>query len=46
MIDNVIGKLEGTDPSLPGVLLSAHYDSVPASPGASDDGMGTAAVMP
>lgn len=45
IVDNVIGKLEGADPSLPAVLLSAHYDSVPASPGASDDGMGTAAVM-
>jgi hypothetical protein len=45
IVDNVIGKLEGSDPSLPAVLISAHYDSVPASPGASDDGMGTAAVM-
>src|SRR5688500_6211365 len=45
IVDNVIGKLEGTDPSLPAVLLSAHYDSVPASPGASDDGIGTAVVM-
>src|SRR5205085_9308101 len=45
IVDNVIGKLEGSDPSLPAVLLSAHYDSVPASPGASDDGIGTAMVM-
>lgn len=45
IVDNVIGKLEGSDPSLPAVLLSAHYDSVPASPGASDDGIGTATVM-
>lgn len=45
IVDNVVGKLEGSDPSLPAVLLSAHHDSVPASPGASDDGMGTAAVM-
>lgn len=45
IVDNVLGKLEGSDPSLPAVLLSAHYDSVPASPGASDDGIGTATVM-
>lgn len=45
MVENVIGKLEGTDPALPAVLLSAHYDSVPASPGASDDGIGSATIM-
>src|SRR5207244_9576883 len=45
IVDNVIGKLEGSDPTLPAVLLSAHYDSVPASPGASDDGIGTATIM-
>ena len=28
-----------------GVLLAAHYDSVPAGPGASDDGVGTAVVL-
>jgi Peptidase family M28 len=27
------------------VLLAAHYDSVPAGPGASDDGAGVAAVL-
>lgn len=27
------------------VLLSAHYDSVPAGPGASDDGVGVAALV-
>ena len=27
------------------VLVMAHYDSVPAGPGASDDGVGTAAVL-
>lgn len=29
----------------PAVLLMAHYDSVPAGPGASDDGAGVAAVL-
>lgn len=27
------------------VLLTGHYDSVPAGPGASDDGMGVATIM-
>ncbi|HEX8171191.1 MAG TPA: M20/M25/M40 family metallo-hydrolase [Thermoanaerobaculia bacterium] len=27
------------------VLVTAHYDSVPAGPGASDDGMGVAALL-
>lgn len=45
VVENVVGKLEGSDPSLPAVLLSAHHDSVPASPGASDDGLGVAAVV-
>jgi len=33
--------------SAPGkaVLVSAHYDSVPAGPGASDDGMGVATLL-
>ena len=46
-VSNVIGILEGRDASLAGeaVLLSAHYDSVAVSPGASDDGVGTAAVV-
>lgn len=45
IVENVIGRLEGSDPSLPSVIVAAHHDSVPASPGASDDGMGAAAVV-
>jgi hypothetical protein len=33
------------DQSVGAVLLAAHYDSVPAGPGISDDGAGTAAVL-
>lgn len=44
-VTNVVGRLPGREPSLPGVLISAHYDSVPVSPGASDDGLGTATVL-
>jgi hypothetical protein len=42
---NVIARLDGTEPAGGAVLLAAHYDSVPAGPGASDDGAGTAAVL-
>ena len=41
---NVVARLEGTDPG-PAVLLASHYDSAAAGPGASDDGMGVAAVL-
>jgi hypothetical protein len=35
------GELTGND----GVMLAAHYDSVPAGPGASDDGVGVANLL-
>jgi hypothetical protein len=42
---NLIGVLPGRNPSLPLVVLMAHYDSVPGSPGAADDASGVAAVL-
>lgn len=42
---NVVGVLGGTDPSLPAVMLMAHYDTVPGSPGAADDTTGVAAIL-
>lgn len=42
---NVIVKLEGSDPSLAGLLISAHYDSVPTSFGTIDDGMGIVSML-
>jgi len=41
---NILGRLPGTDPSR-AVLLLAHYDSVPTSAGAADDGSGVAALL-
>jgi len=41
---NVVARIPGAEPG-PALLLAAHYDSVPAGPGASDDGAGTAAVI-
>jgi Peptidase family M28 len=40
-VNNVIARLDGAEPGQ-SVLLAAHYDSVPAGPGASDDGVGVA----
>jgi len=47
-VNNVVAQLDGTEggPDSSGaVLLAAHYDSVPAGPGDSDDGTGVAAVL-
>lgn len=41
---NVVARLEGKE-SDAAVLVAAHYDSVPAGPGASDDGAGTATLL-
>jgi len=43
-VQNILARLEGSKPG-PAVLLAAHYDSVPAGPGAFDDGAGAAAVL-
>jgi hypothetical protein len=43
-LTNVIARLPGRNHG-PAVLLSAHYDSVPNSRGASDDGSGVATLL-
>ena len=43
-VKNVLARLAGVEAG-PAVLLAAHYDSVPAGPGASDDGAGVATVL-
>src|SRR5580704_17948952 len=43
-VQNVVARLEGTQPGS-AVLLAAHYDSVPAGPGDSDDGSSAAAIL-
>ncbi len=42
--ENVIARIPGRE-SGPALLLSAHYDSVPASAGAADDGSGVATLL-
>jgi hypothetical protein len=43
-VRNVVARLDGREPG-PAVALSAHYDSVEAGPGASDDMTGVAAIL-
>jgi hypothetical protein len=45
IVTNIIARIDGAAGEQQAVLLSAHYDSVPAGPGASDDGAGVAAVL-
>ena len=42
---NIVARIDGSDPSSDAVLLAAHYDSVPAGPGAGDDGNGVASIL-
>lgn len=42
---NILVKIEGKDPTLPALLLSAHYDSVPTAHGATDDGKGIVSLL-
>lgn len=42
---NILVKIQGSDPELPAVLVSAHFDSVPTSYGATDDGKGIASML-
>lgn len=43
-IDNIITRLPGTGNG-EAIMLTGHYDSVPAGPGAADDGAGAAAIV-
>jgi len=43
-VENIIAVHKGTGDGK-AVLVSAHYDSVPAGPGVSDDGAGVAVVL-
>lgn len=45
MVRNLVGVLPGQDRAAPALLLMAHYDTVPGSPGAADDSAGVAAIL-
>lgn len=44
-VRNIVGILKGSDPALPAVVLMAHYDTAPLSPGAGDDTAGVAVAL-
>ena len=43
-VENVVARIPGQE-SGPAVLLVSHYDSVPAAPGAADDGAAVASMV-
>jgi len=43
-VNNVVARTDGREPGA-AVMVSAHYDSVPAGPGASDDGASVASIL-
>lgn len=43
-VKNILARLDGREAG-PAVMVASHYDSVPAGPGASDDGAGTVSVL-
>lgn len=43
-VQNVVARIAGAQSS-EAIMLAAHYDSVPTSPGASDDGAAVAAIL-
>ena len=42
---NIIATVAGRDPTAPGWVVGAHYDSAIGSPGGNDNGTGVAAVL-
>jgi hypothetical protein len=43
-LENVVARLRGSDPT-GAIVVLAHYDTVPGSPGAADNGSGVAALL-
>src|SRR5215208_4292357 len=44
-VENILIRIEGTEPASRVVLITAHYDSVVTGPGAGDNGMSVAAML-
>jgi hypothetical protein len=44
-VQDIVAVLPGRSPGAPALLMMAHYDTVPSSPGAADDSVGVAAVL-
>ncbi|CAG9830170.1 unnamed protein product [Diabrotica balteata] len=44
-IKNIVVKIHGINETDTGVLINSHFDSVPTSPGGSDDGINVVAML-
>jgi len=44
-VHNVVATNDGSDPSRPWVVIGAHFDSTPTTPGADDNASGVAAML-
>nr|CAH7768334.1 unnamed protein product [Callosobruchus chinensis] len=44
-VQNVVVKVHGTNDTQNSILVNAHFDSVPTSPGGSDDGINVVAML-
>jgi Zn-dependent M28 family amino/carboxypeptidase len=42
---NVVATRDGSDPTRPWIVVGAHFDSTPATPGADDNASGVAAML-
>jgi len=45
IFNNVIGRREGSDPARPWLVVGAHFDSTPHTPGADDNASAVAAML-
>ncbi len=42
---NLVAEIPGTEPELPPILIAAHYDTVPGTPGATDNAASIAVAL-
>jgi len=45
IVSNVVAERPGSDPTAPPLILGAHYDTAPGTPGADDNASGVAALL-
>lgn len=43
--DNIVGRVQGSAPDKPSLLIGAHYDTIAGSPGADDNASGVAVML-
>lgn len=45
LVENIVAEAPGSGPDAPPLILGAHYDTAPDTPGADDNGSGVAALL-